>query len=327
MLSHEVADNGILDRLLSGVSANHQLIHLLVPLARAYVRYAPFSTRKISFWEEAVNPYLACKHYRFAARTIFGSMIAGNTREILQQYVYYFGVWEPNLTHWLPQRLRAGDTFIDVGANIGYFSLLASTLVGPSGRVVSIEASPMTFSDLQYNLEFNRARNVRAVNMAVVDRAGVVNLFQGPPTNVGLTTVIEEEALKEGCNFECEIEAAPLSGILEPEEIRLARIIKIDVEGAEWDVVVGMTELLNCCRKDLEIVIEVGPERLARQGKAPTDLLRMFTAAGFNAYRVENDYSPVSYLSPQIAKQPERLREPVECETDLVFSCVDADRL
>jgi FkbM family methyltransferase len=306
---------------------NDCLKRLLIPLARAYVRYAPFNAGKRAFWIRVVNPYLAWESHPFTARTAFGSRMFGNTRDILQQYIYYFGQWEPHLTSWLAGRLAPGDTFIDVGANVGYFSLLASKVVGKSGRIVAIEVSPKTFALLQSNLALNHARNVRAVNMAVTDRAGVVKLFQGPETNVGLSTVIEAEALKEACNFECEVEAAPLSGILEPEEICSARLIKIDVEGAEWDVVVGMIELFSYCRKDLEIVIEVGPERLARQGKRPADLLGVFTAAGFYAYRLENDYSPVSYLSSRIAKPPERLREPVECETDLVFSRLDAKTL
>ena len=50
---------------------------------------------------------------------MFGSKIAGNTNDIIPQYIYYFGLWEPHLTRWIQRRLAPGDTFIDVGANIG----------------------------------------------------------------------------------------------------------------------------------------------------------------------------------------------------------------
>lgn len=63
--------------------------------------------------------------------------------DFIQMYVYLFGMWEPDLVAFLRRRMRPGDTFIDVGAHIGYVSALASKLVGPRGTVVAIEASPL----------------------------------------------------------------------------------------------------------------------------------------------------------------------------------------
>ena len=300
-------------RLKDGVTG------LSISLARAYIRYAPFAAGKRAFWTRIVDPYFAWCHHEFVALTVFGSQIAGNTRDILQQYIYYFGVWEPHLSRWIGQRLVPGDTFIDVGANIGYFSLLASKLVGESGRVVAIEASPEIFNALQGNLARNRARNVRAVNVAATDRKGWVRLFRGPDSNIGRTTIREEC----GFEFECEAEAAPLSAILQPEEVQNARLIKIDVEGAEWWVVAGMGPLLGSGRTDLEIVVEVQPGLLAQQGKRPEDLLGIFLNAGFCAYSLENDYSPLSYLPPYVEMRPVRIRSPIQCQTDVVFSRQD----
>ena len=65
------------------------------------------------------------------ARTRFGSDIPVTTADLIQRYLYLFGSWEPNLTHWISARIRPGDTVIDVGANIGYFTLLAAHLTGP----------------------------------------------------------------------------------------------------------------------------------------------------------------------------------------------------
>lgn len=295
----------------------------LIPLVRAFIRYAPFVAGKRSFWTRVVDPYFAWHSHKFVASTVFGGQIAGDASDILQQYIYYFGVWEPHLTRWIGQRLAPGDTFIDVGANIGYFSLLASKLVGDSGAVVAIEASPKIFNALQGNLARNRAHNVRAVNVAVTDRKGWVRLFRGPDSNLGRTTIREEC----GFEFECEVEAAPLSAILQLEEAQNARLIKIDVEGAEWSVVAGMGPLLSSARTDLEIVVEVQPGPLAQQGKQPEDLLRIFLEAGFHAYRLENDYSPLSYLPPPTEKRPERIRTPIQCQTDVAFSRQDSELL
>src|SRR5207249_2412898 len=102
---------------------------------------------------------------------------------------YYFGMWEPHISRWIDERLSPGDTFIDVGANIGYYSLLAARRVGPTGSVVAIEPSPKTFRALEANLAQNRLKNVRTVNAAVSDRQATVPLYHGPDTHGGLTTM------------------------------------------------------------------------------------------------------------------------------------------
>jgi hypothetical protein len=121
--------------------------HLLIPFVRMYIRYAPWGMGKRSFWAQIVGPYFAWHAHKFIVSTAFGRQIAGDTRDIVQQHIYYFGVWEPNLTRWIVRRLAPGDVFIDVGANVGYYSLqrcsanllLASKLVGQSCSVVAIE--------------------------------------------------------------------------------------------------------------------------------------------------------------------------------------------
>jgi len=315
----------VVDRLLTRLTASPRLTRWLIPLVRAYIRYVPLAAGKRSVWERLVNPYLAWEPHRFVARTVFGSEIAGDAQDILTQYVYYFGVWEPHITRWVRRRLRQGDTFIDVGANIGYYTLLASRCVGPAGRVVAIEASPTIFRALQDNLARNRVRNVRAVNVAASDRRGVVRLFLGPVTNRGLTTMLPEEAAKYACEFECEVQAGPLAAILGSEEVRRARLIKIDVEGAEWPVVEGLAPLLEATRPDLEVLMELSPERLAHQGKEPEDVLRVFGQAGFRAYSVANDYTAGSYLTQGRQGGPLPLGRGVECETDVLFSRAGPD--
>lgn len=301
--------------------------HLLIPLVRAYVRYAPWNMGKQSFWTNVVDPHFAWHAYEFDASTVFGSRITGDTRDIIQQYIYYFGVWEPNLTRWMTQSLEPGDTFVDVGANVGYYSLLGSKLVGPCGTIVAIEASPATFKVLQHNLNLNSAQNVRSVNMAVYESESTVQVFRGSEYEIGRTTIVENEALKLGFEVECEIDAAPLCTILHGEEVQNARLVKIDVEGAEWSVVTGMEPLLHSGRGDLELIIEIKPECLARYGKCYQDLLGVMSIAGFYPYRLENDYSALSYLDPHAHQRPQRIRSELKESTDVVFSRRDCEQL
>jgi hypothetical protein len=101
----------------------------------------------------------------------------------------------------------------------------------------------------------------------------VLKLFRSHVYNIGLTTVVKEQ----GFEFECEVDAAPLSAILRPEEMQNARLVKIDVEGAELSDVSGMLPLLCSGRADLEIIVEVHPDHLAQQGKRPEGFLTIFS--------------------------------------------------
>lgn len=295
----------------------------LTALFRSYVRYIPFSTGKRYVWTRVIDPYFAWISHPFVASTVFGMKMKGDAQDIIQQYIYYFGVWEPHITGWVSRRLAPGDTFVDVGANIGYYSLLASRLVGQAGTVVAIEASPRTFGDLLINLKLNNVSNVRPVNVAASKSEGTAKIYRGHEHNTGLTTTLEGR----GLDLECEVHAAPLSAILKPEELQGARLVKIDVEGAEWSVVAGMGSLIKGGRPDLEIIIEVNPKLLARQGKTPDDLLRPFLDAGYHAYRLENDYSPQSYIPLRREKRPQRIRPPIQETVDLVLSRRDMEFL
>jgi FkbM family methyltransferase len=107
---------------------------------------------------------------------VFGAIFHCNTRQFVQRRIRFFGIFEHNLTYYTLSKLREGDLYVDVGANIGYFSLLASQCVGPAGKVIAVEADPETFKDLTSNLELNKARNVTARNIAATETSCQVKI-------------------------------------------------------------------------------------------------------------------------------------------------------
>ena len=304
-----------------------RLIHAFIPLVRAYIRYAPRAMAKRWFWVRCVDPYFAWHAHEYVASTLFGSKIAGDSRDIVQQYIYYFGVWEPNLTRWVLRNLAPGDVFIDVGANVGYYSLLASQRVGERGSVVAIEASPTTFQTLRHNLALNSADNVRVVNVAVYHSKTVMKLFRGTEYEIGRATIMDDECLKQGFEIECEVNAEPLGAILQSEEMQNARLIKIDVEGAEWAAVQGILPILDSTRSDLEIIMEVDPKYMRQPGNQPADLLTVMSDRGFYAYGLDADYSALSYLSQPTDERPTRIRAGIECCVNIIFSRRNVEQL
>jgi len=264
------------------------------------------------------------------AQTLYGSSIFVDARDVVGRYIYLFGIWEPNLTHWLRQSLKPGDTFIDVGANVGYYSLLASKLVTGSGKVVSVEALPETFHWLEKNLRTNLASNVRAVNVAAWHEHDNLKIFSNPGGTSGTTTVMQTWAAQWNLAPDYSVPARPLSVVLTIDEIKTARLIKIDVEGAEWNAVLGMVSIFSDCRVDLEIVVEVSRSMLQAQGKTIDDMLTLFATWGFKPYHVQNDYSESAYLNKATPVRPTRIESiPTGSadQFDLVFSRIDARSL
>lgn len=294
---------------------------------RHYVRYAPpqWGVARIN---RSVNDYYAQHQRPFTTRTIPGFLITGDTRDFIQRHIFVYGVWEPHLSRWITEALGPGDGFVDVGANIGYFSLLASKIVGRRGRVISVEASPSIFKTLELNLRLNRARNVRAVNCAAADVTSVVRMFRAPMWNLGASTTFS----KPGYEDEGMVEARPLHELLTTEEVGAMRIIKIDAEGAEVSIVKGLLPLFAHGRRDLELVVEVGGTTSTEAysaAEAATRITMMAAAAGFNAYRIPNSYDAGDYVSRTGGMRPTRLdaAEAVTEECDLVFSRRDVAEL
>jgi len=297
----------------------------VIPPLRAYVRHFPVRPGKQLLWDHVIS-HLWWMEGNVLASTPFDYSLQANANDIVGRYIYYFGVWEPNLTYWIKNRLRAEDVFVDVGANIGYFSLLASKCVGALGRVVAVEALPQTARILEENLLLNRTQNVRIANAAAWDQDGEVELFTSVAGPVGTTTVSPEWASQWALGDRFKVPAKPLYEILSIEEIRRARLIKIDVEGAEWQVVSGMEKIFNELRPDVEIILEVAPKILESNGNSCADLLNKFTKWGFFAYRIINDYSADAYLSRINYARPARI-ETIPTTTDqvdIVFSRLDS---
>jgi FkbM family methyltransferase len=296
---------------------------------RAYFRYFPSHPGKKAVWRKTAA-HLWWLETHVKATTIFDSVLVVDAEDIVGKYIYYFGIWEPNLTNWITQRLKPGDVFVDVGANIGYFSSLASKLVGDSGKVVSIEALPQIFNRLKGNLEMNSARNVRLANVAVWHQDEQVKMFSQSEHPSGTTSLMPAWADQWQLKTISEVSARPLPSILTPEEIKTVRLIKIDVEGAEWNVVTGMASMMSTCRQEVEIIMEVSRSMLAVHGKTPQDLVDLFSSWGFHPYRVVNDYSAMAYVGRGTPIQPKRIEQIFDGkddQTDVIFSRVDSGTL
>jgi FkbM family methyltransferase len=144
---------------------------------------------------------------------------------------------------------------------------------------------------LKRNLSLNGFKNVRLINAAAWNKFEDLPLFHSKPDNLGETTVVSELATKiipDG-----HIKGAPLEALLLPEEVTSAGLVKIDVEGAEYQVVEGMLNLFPRFPKDVRFLMELKPNVLSKP--VAEQLVGIFTDQGFRVYTVHNHYRPEFY--------------------------------
>lgn len=254
--------------------------------------------------------YINWRGLDLTATTSDGSLMRVNTRDLIQQYIYWFGVWEPALSAFLRAWLRPADTFIDVGANVGYFSLLAAQRVGAAGHVVAIEAAPPTFTMLEHNIALNDGVRIRAVNAAAAAETGEVTITMGSEFNIG------SASLRRGKGEAYRVHGAPLADLLTASEMAEARAFKIDIEGAEAPVMAELCARLGQLRHDVAIVVEVRPDEFG--GSLP-EMLDYFRAAGFVQYELRNTYGIEEYVAKDNPAKPVPSAVPPDRQCDLLL--------
>lgn len=154
-------------------------------------------------------------------------------------------------------RPKKGDIVVDVGAHIGKYSLIASKMVGPQGKVLAIEAHPDNYDILKKNIALNNLTNVVALNFAVHSKEAMVKLYE-PGQEEGFTiynTIMTGRKMSNNQNY-VEVQAKTLDSILLENAIKEANWIKIDVEGAELEVLRGAPSILSNSRSS-SLLIEI----------------------------------------------------------------------
>lgn len=154
---------------------------------------------------------------------------------------------EIRLAKWIINELRQGDQFLDVGAHFGYFSLLAWHIVGTGGRVVAVEAAAGTHGILLNNTAF--ADGLEAIQLALAAENGTLSFFEFPilysEYNTLNAEMYEDEHWYKKVNVQ-KVEVKSMVGDDLIAQLELSpRIIKIDVEGAEQDVIIGLKRYLT----------------------------------------------------------------------------------
>jgi FkbM family methyltransferase len=206
-------------------------------------------------------------------------------------FLLFRGQWEETETGLFCSLVKEGMTVVDVGANVGYYTLLAARLVGNSGRVFSFEPSPENFALLKRNVEANGYDNVVLVPKAVSDASGTAKLsldrsssgghglsdFRGGPDTVEVETVsLDEYFAGRGHRVD---------------------LLKVDAEGAEMAIFRGMQRVV-AQSSHLVLLTEFFPRAIRSFGHRPEDYVRQLAGCGFRIHPIDEDRGRIETLDP-----------------------------
>lgn len=193
-----------------------------------------------------------------------------------QRQIFLDKVYEPHITMFLEKNLSKGSTFFDIGANVGYYSILASKLVGKGGHVFAFEPEAKNFESLKNNILLNNCKNITPFKKAIANQSGKSKLHIHPSNEGGHSI----EQLEGSLDYQ-QVETISFDAFQKELFVDNASsvVIKIDVEGFELEVLKGMKS--NLIRNDAPtIVCEV-----SRHTKEVFDLVR---SCGYKIYSFDN---------------------------------------
>jgi len=227
----------------------------------------------------------------------FGSCFTGPVADVITRHIYRLGAHEPAITRYLLEHvhLHAGEVAVDVGANLGWYSVLLSRLSEPGAQIFAFEPDPESFRLLTRNLAANGAGAVTALNVALGEAAGFAELHRYRACNNGRHTLLSGNT----SGGVVRVPVDTLSAFWQRQALgeRPLRLLKIDVEGFEYFVLRGAGALLARCAC---LLLEYSPDSFPVAGLKVQQLLELLAAAGLEPHAFVGD-RPVPVTFEELA--------------------------
>jgi FkbM family methyltransferase len=190
-----------------------------------------------------------------------------------------FKTYEPSQTQIVKNYVKEGDSVIDVGAHVGYYTLLLSQLVGKTGKVYAFEPDPKNFELLKKNIEVNGFENVELIQKAVSNKTEIIKLYLGDEDRA--TNRIYDAQLND-TKKSIEIKTISLDEYIKDKKIDF---VKIDVEGSELGVLKGMKSIFQE-NKQIKIITEFFPFLIEKSGNKPKEILKELENLNFEMFEI-----------------------------------------
>jgi FkbM family methyltransferase len=231
--------------------------------------------QKLPFKKSAVARTLGLLFGRRIKAVVNQATVRLDLCEMIQLQMF-LGLYEPTQTAWFKECLRPGDVFIDVGASFGYYTTLGASLVGPTGKVFAFEPSPIASQVVEKMIEESMLQNVLLTKAAIGRESGNVSLFLPTTRHLHSPSILYSDP-----GFvPVQVPVIALDHFAPLENVPKVKLVKIDVEGYEPDVIAGMDRIIK--EKRIEnIICEFNSGWLKRNSMTPKLLLERFLDLGY----------------------------------------------
>ena len=247
------------------------VLYQLVSRARA-----PFRGRgieKLSLINKIYSSYLWA--------SLQGHKMYLNARDkVITPSVLNSGVWEKYETELFLRVVKRGMVVIDLGANIGWYTLIAAKLVGKKGKVYAFEPEPVSYALLRRNVQMNGYNNVIIEQKAVLNRSGSIRLFLSSD-NLGDHRIYDSRNGRKSIT----VEGTTLDEYFSNWHEKID-VLKIDIQGAEMAALLGMDRVIKA-NEELKIFVEFTPVGIRRSGFSPKEFLHRLAEYGFKFYFID----------------------------------------
>ncbi|MDP3941909.1 MAG: FkbM family methyltransferase [bacterium] len=220
--------------------------------------------------------------------------------DVISQELILSHKWEEYETELFKKNIKKGDIILDIGAHIGYYTLIAARIVGSNGRVYAFEPDPKNFSLLKKNVEENRYKNVVLINKAVSDTDGDLKLFLASK-NTGDHRIYKPKERRKSVK----IQSITLDNFFK-NNYRVD-LIKLDIQGSEVRAIKGGQKIIKL-NKNIKILTEFWPRGLKLSGSSANEYIGLLTENKFQIYDVNKDKKATKLISAK------KLLTPIESD-------------
>ena len=271
--SNTVYTNSLVNQNAENVQAQLRIqLNQLVPQLDRMELYGLTAARRVA---------LPCGPDEVLLRTTVGYVLCSSRDHALIAALVESGELEPGTRNLIQRVLQSGDTFVDVGANVGMHTLAAAKAVGGAGRVIAIEPYATTAELLKKTIWLNGFGNIVEVHqVAASDEEGERTLYLGGTSGHHSLFPLGEASAGDG---QVKVQVATVDQIT--SQMTAATLIKIDAEGAELEVMAGAVALLMRS-SDVGVIAEFGSSHLKRTGVTTIEWLSHFNKLGFECQAI-----------------------------------------
>ena len=263
-------------------------------LLAALMRTMPKGIRKFSWWWERLYQHIGGGGFEDneaidsqwppgeigpIRNSRFGYKAFLDLRVFAERRTYFSGAYiQQDLEYLFPLLLRKGDQYLDIGANIGMTTMMASALIGREGKGLAFEPNPEVFARLKRHIDLNHISNMELIPVALSSEEGEVSLFV--PSRFSGYGSLTAAPGASGRSFT--IRTVRGISYLASLDSTITTIIKIDVEGFEVKALSGIEDFLE--QPEVMILSEVSVDLLQRAGDSPETLFKLLTKHEFRPF-------------------------------------------